>query len=572
MVLCWLAFVIFLLFSVVLYILGVIFLFKGLELFIELELLSFNSLSVEFAICVDWISLMFSSFVFFISSMIMIYSSVYMSEDKSMGRFVYLMVLFVLSMVVVIMSTNLVFVLLGWDGLGLVSYVLVIYYQNSKSSNAGMLTALSNRIGDASILLGIAIMVSVGGWSYSSVLGFLSVYNDMILLSFLIVLAAMTKSAQIPFSSWLPAAMSAPTPVSSLVHSSTLVTAGVYLLFRFSDSLSLELKVFLFYISALTMFMASLGANFEFDLKKIIALSTLSQLGMMMVIFCLGEKELAFFHLLMHALFKALLFMCAGVIIHSVGGNQDIRCMGGLVRVFPITSVCFCISSFALCGLPFLSGFYSKDLVVEVLSMSVSGWFVYLVFFFSVGLTVSYSIRLFLYVFVGRFNMVSLSFISENESKIMLYGMLPLVVLVILEGSVLSWLSFSSPYFIVLPLFMKLMTVFMIFMGGLMGYEGFFFFFIWNSGFLKFYYFSMFVSGMWNLSILSTSKLNLWALSVGKVYLKNLDFGWSEYYGSKGLFSLIKSLVIIFQLIVRNHLKLFLMLLWGGVLIMIFFN
>lgn len=179
----------------------------------------------------------------------------------------------------------------------------------------------------------------------------------------IIILAAITKRAQIPFSAWLPAAMAAPTPVSALVHSSTLVTAGVYLLVRFNYLLSLNWYVF--FIGVLTIFMSGLGANYENDLKKIIALSTLRQLGLIMMSLGLGFYELAFFHLITHAIFKSLLFLCAGVFIHSIGDTQDIRILGGLIISCPVTSFYFIGASIALCGFPFLSGFYSRDIILE---------------------------------------------------------------------------------------------------------------------------------------------------------------------------------------------------------------
>nr|QNT26902.1 NADH dehydrogenase subunit 5 [Trigonopterus ancora] len=571
MVVCVLVFSLFLVFSLVLYFVSLIFLFHNLGVYMEFEVLSFNSLSIELVVFLDWVSLMFSSFVFFISSMIMIYSSEYMGTEKNLSRFIYMMILFVLSMMVVIMSCNLVFILLGWDGLGLTSYLLVVYYQNVKSYNAGMLTVLSNRIGDVSILLAIVLMASMGSWSFVGVLEILSEKESFIFLSLLIILAAMTKSAQIPFSAWLPAAMAAPTPVSSLVHSSTLVTAGVYLLFRFSDLLSWEVKEVFLYFSLFTMFLAGLGANFEYDLKKIIALSTLSQLGMMMTVFYLGGSDLAFFHLLMHALFKALLFMCAGVIIHSVGGFQDIRLMGGLFQFFPITCMCFCVSILALCGLPFLSGFYSKDLIVEVFSMGISSLLIYCIFFLSIGLTVSYSMRLIFYVFLGRFNLLSMNKLGEGESSFMLGSMMFLCVLVIFKGSMLGWMGFPTPYFIVLPVFMKMMVLLLIFLGSVVGYSIFSSEIIWGSNSLKVYRMSMFLSGMWNLPVLCTSSLNLGVLGMGKLYSKNLDFGWTELYGSKGLFMCVKNLVYVFQAISRNHLKLYLLLVWGGFLVLVLF-
>jgi len=160
--------------------------------------------------------------------------------------------------------------------------------------------------------------------------------------------------------------MAAPTPVSALVHSSTLVTAGVYLLIRFSGGLDLRRRILLMFLSTLTIFMSGLVANFEYDLKKIVALSTLSQLGVIIFSISLGIYDLAFFHLITHALFKAILFLCAGVLIHGVGGSQDVRFTGGLIKSFPLVGVCINLANLSLCGLPFISGFYSKDIIVEM--------------------------------------------------------------------------------------------------------------------------------------------------------------------------------------------------------------
>lgn len=206
---------------------------------------------------------------------------------------------------------------------------------------------------------------------------------DLIIVGILVLLAAITKSAQIPFSSWLPAAIAAPTPVSALVHSSTLVTAGVYLLIRFNLLfINFYFRIFLLLIGRLTIFISGLGANFESDLKKTIALSTLSQLGLIISILSLGFFKLAFFHLLTHALFKALLFLCAGSFIHNLINFQDVRFSGSLLKVIPLTSFCFNISRLALRGIPFLAGFYSKDLILEIISINFINFFIFFIFFF----------------------------------------------------------------------------------------------------------------------------------------------------------------------------------------------
>jgi NADH-ubiquinone oxidoreductase chain 5 len=280
------------------------------------------------------------------------------------------------------------------------------------------------------------------------------------------LLAAITKSAQIPFSSWLPAAMAAPTPVSALVHSSTLVTAGIYLLIRFNVLLAgTNLGSFLLLFGGLTIFIAGLGANFEFDLKKIIALSTLSQLGLIIRILAIGFPKLAFFHLLTHALFKALLFICAGAIIHNMKDSQDIRFIGGLVMSMPLTSSCFNLSNLALCGTPFLAGFYSKDLILEVASLSYINVFRFILYFFSTGLTVCYSLRLVYYSISGDFNTFSLHPLSD-EGWVILRRIMSLSFIAVLGGSLLSWALFPTPSMICLPFFLKTLALRVSLLGG----------------------------------------------------------------------------------------------------------
>nr|AYR05292.1 NADH dehydrogenase subunit 5 [Coleoptera sp. ACP-2013] len=549
-------------FSILMGILSLVFFFYSIsyscENYIIMLIYSFlnlNSWEMEMSIYFDWMTFLFMSFVCLISSMVLFYSQGYMSGEKNKMRFCYLVVLFVFSMMFMIISPNLISILLGWDGLGLVSYCLVIYYQNIKSFNAGMLTALTNRVGDVAILMAIAWMINLGGWNYVFYLELIKV-GEFSFISVLIIIAAWTKSAQIPFSSWLPAAMAAPTPVSSLVHSSTLVTAGVYLLIRFNISFSSEMLKLMLFLSLFTMFMSGVGANFEFDLKKIIALSTLSQLGLMMSILALGEYKLAFYHLLIHAIFKALLFMCAGNFIHNFINCQDIRFMGGMILFMPLTSSYFNISNLSLCGLPFLSGFYSKDLIVEVMSMNYLNLFVYAIFYISIGLTVAYSARLSYYVLFGEFNFISCNSIND-ESKEMLKGMSGLILWVVFSGSTVMWLVFPEPFFIYLPVVMKLMTLFMILIGAFLGYEMSKFEKSYQILSKKWFKFGSFSSLMWNMPIISTLGVNLKFLILGNYIIKVIDQGWSEFYGAKNLkfkFSVFSSFL---QLIFSNHIKIY---------------
>nr|YP_010988569.1 NADH dehydrogenase subunit 5 [Medeopteryx maehongsonensis]WOR80713.1 NADH dehydrogenase subunit 5 [Medeopteryx maehongsonensis] len=542
------------------------FMMTDLVLVFEYEFMTLNSNIICMSILLDWMSLLFMSFVLFISSMVIFYSDEYMHGDLNIHRFIMLVFLFVMSMMFLIISPNLISILLGWDGLGLVSYCLVIYYQNAKSLNAGMLTALSNRIGDVGILMSVAWMMNYGSWNFIFYLDFMKNDFMMMIISCFVVLSAFTKSAQIPFSSWLPAAMAAPTPVSSLVHSSTLVTAGVYLLIRFNFCFTEKLMSLMLFFSMMTMFMSGLGANFEYDLKKIIALSTLSQLGLMMSILLLGDYNLAFFHLLSHALFKALLFMCAGCMIHNLMNCQDIRYMGSLINFMPLTCTFFNISNFSLCGLPFLSGFYSKDLILEVFSMNYLNLFVYLIFYVSIGLTVSYSFRLSYYTLFNPYNFYSLNSLND-QGLIMLKGMGGLIMFVIFGGCMLSWLMFPTPYFICLSFNLKMMVIFLILIGLLLGYE--FSKFNFNYNLKSNDLLSLFLASMWNMPVLSTYFMNFYFLKFSDFYYKNVDLGWFEYFGSQNLYQNIKYNSNFFQLLFSNNLKIYFIFLIIFILLLI---
>nr|YP_009442878.1 NADH dehydrogenase subunit 5 [Typhlatya miravetensis]SCN12526.1 NADH dehydrogenase subunit 5 [Typhlatya miravetensis] len=532
--------------------------FLDFSYYIEWEIITLNSCSLEMTLILDWMSMLFLCFVTFISAMVLFYSGGYMFGDVNMVRFIYLVLGFVASMVFLIVSPNLISILLGWDGLGLVSYALVIYYQNEKSGGAGMLTALSNRVGDVAILISIALMFDVGGWSFVF-------YNDsgylsqVVGLAPLVILAGMTKSAQIPFSAWLPAAMAAPTPVSALVHSSTLVTAGVYLLIRFSPALVGWGQSTLFVLAGLTMFMAGLGANFETDLKKIIALSTLSQLGVMMYILSMGYYKLAFFHLLTHALFKALLFMCAGSIIHSVGGTQDIRAMGGLIYVMPLSISSMNLANLALCGTPFLAGFYSKDLILEVAFSSPLNEFCFWLLVLATGLTVCYTFRLIFYSVSGDYNLAGLSCVSD-EDEIMTWPMIWLGLGAVGMGAFLSWLIFPSPWMICLPFILKSLALLVSFLGGLVGYflnlmsESYRLNSIFN------YKVVLFAGSMWFMPFLSTYGVSKFFLKVSQFYHQSGDSGWLEYYGAQGAYSSFEVSSKYLQLAQDNSVKVYMVL------------
>uniref|UniRef100_UPI0030E2B110 NADH dehydrogenase subunit 5 n=1 Tax=Austruca iranica TaxID=578236 RepID=UPI0030E2B110 len=543
--------------------------FSGVVDLVEWEMISLNSSSVCFVMIFDWISMLFMSFVLLISSSVMYYSGSYMYGDKNFNRFMYLVLAFVLSMMMMVLSPNLISILLGWDGLGLVSYALVIFYQNEKSANAGMLTVLSNRVGDVAILLSIGLMTSLGSWNFL----FYSYYildKDWALMKFLVMLAAMTKSAQIPFSAWLPAAMAAPTPVSALVHSSTLVTAGVYLMIRFSSALEgSKIQSMLLIISCLTMFMAGLGANFEYDLKKIIALSTLSQLGVMLSILALGYPDLSFFHLLSHALFKALLFMCAGVLIHSVSGYQDIRYMGCLVKFMPLSVSYMMVANLALCGFPFLAGFYSKDMILEVAFLSWINFISMILYIMATGLTVSYTLRLVYFSLSGAFNLSSLTNVSDSD-KIMVNSMTLLGFSAVVMGSILSWLLFPEAYMICLSALMKSMVMLISILGAVLGYMMNLVNVSYKLKSLSNYKFVVMSGSMWFMPFLSTKNVSKVYLMSGESMEKLMDKGWYEYLGGQGLYYFFFKLFYILVGLQMNSIKVFMKMFIVSVVIILF--
>nr|ACF10352.1 NADH dehydrogenase subunit 5 [Troides aeacus] len=555
---CFMSFFFLFFFSMFMYMFMMYFIMNNKVMFLEWEIISFNSMSVVMSILLDWMSLLFLMFVTLISSAVVFYSKSYMHSELNLNRFMMLVLLFVFSMILLIVSPNMISIFLGWDGLGLVSYCLVIYYQNVKSYNAGMLTALSNRVGDVMILMVIAWMMNYGSWNYIFYLNFMNNDFSMKIIGVLLIIAAMTKSAQIPFSSWLPAAMAAPTPVSALVHSSTLVTAGVYLLIRFNMLLldMMFLKILLV-LSSLTMFMAGISANYEFDLKKIIALSTLSQLGLMMSILSMGLPDLAFFHLLTHAMFKALLFMCAGVVIHMMSNMQDIRYMGGISLYIPLTTLCLNISNLALCGMPFLAGFYSKDLILDMVSMSNLNIMIFLFFYSSTGLTVFYTIRLLFYLMINDYNLMVI-YNLYDEDYIMLKSMFLLLFMSLVVGSSLSWMIFKYPYMIFLPFHMKMMVIYVSFLGFMLGYL------VSNmkiyslNKFLMTYMFSNFLGMMWFMPNLSTYGLNYYFLKLGQNITKNIDMGWSEVYSGYGMYNVVKNYSILYNIMQMNNFKIYL--------------
>ena len=368
----------------------------SIRIIISFDLFSswFIKLSVSFSF--DLFSSWFRFVVTLISSVIIIYSFFYISPYSKVNYFIWLTSFFVLSMLIVININNFLFVILGWDGLGLVSFFLIVFYQNYSSIYSGLFTVLINRVGDCFFIVSISIII----FSYSTI------WNDGLryssyLIVFMMLLTFMTKRAIYPFSPWLPLAMAAPTPISALVHSSTLVTAGLYLSMRFYRIFYSYPSIMLIFLvlSVFTSFYAGMNAIFETDIKKLIALSTLSHLGFIGMAFSCGLLYLSFFHLLVHALFKSVLFISMGDIITNLFHSQDIRFLSSGYYYTPSSFYIIAVSLINLLGLPTIRGYFSKDFVLETCNFSFISYFLLFLIFFNLLFTYYYTYQLFYFSF-----------------------------------------------------------------------------------------------------------------------------------------------------------------------------
>lgn len=340
---------------------------------LEFELSSLPTNFFSLSVLIDSIALKFILTVLLISTRVSFYSHGYIDDENNSTRFMLLVTLFVIRILILIVGGRVPLLFLGWDGLGLSSYFLIVHYQTIKPSGRGLTTVIRNRIGDIFIILrGIIIISEISSWFfYNSSLSF----TYLFLLSTALLLGAITKRAMFPYCTWLPEAIAAPTPVSSLVHSSTLVTAGVYLILRARVWFHPFLLILLAGIRSFTLLLSRGSALFCLDFKKVIALSTLSQLSFMFVTLAIGLPAIAFFHLITHALFKSSLFIAAGSYIHLTSANQDIRLNSILNAPFSST-ILISIPIFALSGLPFLAGYFSKErILINRLSFSLTTFF-----------------------------------------------------------------------------------------------------------------------------------------------------------------------------------------------------
>jgi len=363
--------------------------------------------------------------VLYISTLIHIYTTSYLAEDPHNQRFFSYLSLFTFFMLLLVSGANYFVMFIGWEGIGVVSYLLINYYFTRIQANKAAILALTmNRVGDMGLSIGFfALFALFGSVDYSTIFSLVPFMNEtaITVISLLLLMGAMAKSAQIPLHSWLPGSMEAPTPVSALLHAATLVTAGLYLLIRSSAILEFSPTALLIItlVGASTAFFAATCGLVQNDLKRIIAFSTISQLGYMVMAVGLSQYNVALMHVVNHAFFKALLFLGAGAVIHSFADEQDIRKMGGLIKFLPFTYTVMLVGSLSLLATPWLSGFYSKDLIIELAygQYSFSGIYAYILGSLTAGLTAFYSFRLISLVFLTVPNGIKNVYLNSHESN-----------------------------------------------------------------------------------------------------------------------------------------------------------
>jgi NADH-ubiquinone oxidoreductase chain 5 len=401
--------------------------------------LSLEHLKVSWSFYFDELTVSMLIPVLIVSVLVHIYSVGYMGEDPHQQRFFSYISLFTGLMLILVTGSNFLVMFLGWEGVGVCSYLLVhFWYTRVAAVKSAMNAMFTNRVGDYFLTIGFfVIFFTFGTLDYATVFSLAPYINTNVItfIAILLLLGAAAKSAQLGLHIWLPFAMEGPTPVSALIHAATMVTAGVYLLIRCSPLIEQsELAISIIMVTgAVTAFFAASVGLFQNDIKKVIAYSTMSQLGMMVIAVGLSQYNVALMHLVLHAMYKAGLFLSAGSVLHAMGDQQDFRRFGGLVKILPLTYTVILIASLSLAALPWLSGYYSKDLIIELAygSYSSLGYLVYLLAVIAACFTMLYSVKLIYLTFLSYANAPKGNYEKAHESPLVMS--IPLIILGVLS-------------------------------------------------------------------------------------------------------------------------------------------